>query len=97
MFEVMLCGAYDVGNIEETFSEVVQGFGATPWWYSDGRILYRNSRHSRWEDNSKATVRNADICVFVILEEYGEITWTTELQEALNAGKQFAVLVLDTS
>ena len=35
---------------------------------------------SSWLRKSQMTVRAADLCVFVIVEKYGEITWNAELQ-----------------
>lgn len=92
----MLCGAHDIGEISETFTKVAQGFGADPWFYQQGKIHHINSSQSRWTENSRATVKKVDICVFVILGQYGDITWTHELQEALDLGKPFVVLALES-
>lgn len=97
MLEIMLCGAHDVGDLAQMFSEVASDFGATPWWYNDGRIYHTNSRTSSWEENSRATVKRVDVCVFVILNRYGDITWNTELEQALESGKPFVVLALDSA
>jgi hypothetical protein len=40
-------------------------------------------------------VRTADICVFVVIERFGAITWETELQAALEAGVPFRFLCLE--
>lgn len=97
MLQIMLCGAHDTGELTDAFTQVAQDFGADPWFYQLGRVHHINSRTSRWSENSRATVRKADICVFVILDRYGDITWTHELQEALDLGKPFAVLALESA
>ncbi|UTH49557.1 hypothetical protein KBW81_07340 [Loktanella salsilacus] len=93
--EIMLCGAHDAEAIEPMFKSVVASFGATPWFYRDGTIMHINSATSSWAENSRATVAMADVCVFVILENYGSITWNEELDEALALGKPFVVLALE--
>lgn len=93
----MLCGAHDANEISSVFSEVVRDFGAVPWWYLNGKIWHLNSASSSWSENSRATVRKVDVCVFVILNSYGEITWSEELKEALNLGKPFVVLALESA
>lgn len=97
MLEIMLCGAHDVGELSTDFTEIIQGFGAEPWFYQQGKIKHINSRTSQWTENSRATVRKVDVCVFVMLEHYGDITWTHELQEALQLGKPFVVLALESA
>jgi hypothetical protein len=37
------------------------------------------------------------VCIFVILEQYGDITWNSELEEALKLGKPFLVLALESA
>lgn len=93
----MLCGAHDVEDLGQVFTEVAQDFGADPWFYRYGKIHHINSRTSRWTENSRATVKKADVCVFVILRRYGDITWTHELEEALELGKPFLVLALEST
>lgn len=44
------------------------------------------------EVNSRASVQDADICVFLIKKNYGTITWSVEFQEALRDGKPFIIL-----
>lgn len=95
MLQVMLCGAADTDSVRQAFAEVVQSFGGEPWHYLSGKISHLNSLDSRWIDNSEATVDRADLCVFVIVVDYGEITWTTELRRALAQGKPFLILCLD--
>lgn len=86
MLRLMLCGASDMDKVERQFSEVAADFGAEAMCYLDGRVRYRNSATASWVENSRMSVSSADLCVFVILEKYGEITWTTELSEALALG-----------
>lgn len=93
----MLCGAHDVSEISDYFFKVCRNFGATPLFYKGGKMYYQNSLGSNFADNSRKTVEMADVCVFVILKEYGEITWGTELLEALQLGKPFVILILASS
>ncbi|UVS80563.1 hypothetical protein [Actinokineospora sp. UTMC 2448] len=95
MLRVMLCGASDTADVRDQFAEVISGFGGEPLHYLAGGVQYLNSADSNWSRNSQITVRAADMCVFVIIEKYGEITWSTELREARSAGKPFLVLCLD--
>ena len=97
MLQIMLCGAHDVGELSTSFSSVAQDFGAEPWFYQQGKIQHVNSRTSRWTQNSRATVNKVDICVFVMLDRYGDITWNHELDEALQLGKPFLVLALESA
>jgi hypothetical protein len=97
MLQVMLCGAHDVGELSAPFTDVIQDFGAEPWFYQQGKIKHINSRTSSWTENSRATVSKVDICVFVMLDRYGDITWNHELQEALQLAKPFIVMALDSA
>ncbi|MEU4498574.1 hypothetical protein AB0F96_35335 [Streptomyces sp. NPDC023998] len=95
MIRVMLCGAADTDRVQDQFVEVVGDFGGVPYHFLSGTVNYINSATSDWEENSRATVQEADVCVFVIVEQIGRITWETEVTEALLAGKPFLVLCLD--
>lgn len=95
MLQIMLCGAHDASDISDAFSEVTRDFGGEPWHYADGTIRHINSVTSSWVHNSRATVRDADLCVFVIVEQWGDITWNHELDEALAGGKPFVVMALE--
>lgn len=97
MLGIMLCGASDTEDLARSFAEVTQGLGGEAWHYRTGEILYLNSATASWERNSRRTVSAADLCVFVILRRHGEITWTTELKTALDDGKPFLLLCLDTT
>jgi hypothetical protein len=97
MFQAMLCGAHDVGDLADGFTEITRAFGGDPWFYQSGKIHHTNSSTSTWVNNSRATVGKADVCVFVIFKTYGEITWTHELQEALDLGKPFVVMAFEGS
>lgn len=90
----MLCGASDTRDVEDQFMEVAKDLGAEPLHYLSGNILYENKVGSNFRTNSAETVREADLCVFTIIANYGEITWETELEEALSEGKPFLVLCL---
>lgn len=97
MLRIMLCGAADTERIRDQFSDVVLNFGGEPWHFLSGRILHVNAAQGSWQRNSALTVRKADLCVFVIVEGYGEITWTTELRAALTAGKPFLIMCLEST
>ncbi|MDQ6944924.1 MAG: hypothetical protein M3256_01345 [Actinomycetota bacterium] len=97
MLQIMLCGAADTEDVRDQFVNVVAGMGAQPLHYLSGDVWYTNSLTANWSVNSKQTVLQADICVFVVLRRYGDITWSTELQAALEAGKPFIVLCLDST
>ncbi|MEH0934787.1 hypothetical protein [Micromonospora psammae] len=95
MLRIMLCGAHDTERYREDFVEVASGFDAEVWHYLSGDILHINHAQASWVTNSRDTVRNAHVCVFVIVESFGSITWQTELREALAVGKPILVLCLD--
>lgn len=94
MLEIMLCGAEDTEQVRAQFVDVVESFGGTPLHYLSGDVRYINSLRSQWTENSQATVEGADVCVFVVVERFGTITWGTELRAALDAGVPFLVLCL---
>lgn len=93
--QIMLCGASDTKDLEKEFAQVTVSLGGEPLHYVSGNILYLNSATATWKGNSSRTVAGADMCVFVILRRYGEITWGTELRDALNSGKPFLILCFD--
>ncbi len=97
MLQIMLCGASDTEDVREQFVGVVAGMGAQPLHYLSGDVWYTNSPTANWSVNSKQSVLQADICVFVVMRRFGEITWSTELQAALETGKPFIVLCLDNT
>lgn len=88
----MLCGAADVRDFQEDFKETVREFGGDPWSFLDGSIHHLNSAGADYRANSEMSVRAADLCVFVINREYGEITWNVEMEEALRSGRPFLLL-----
>jgi hypothetical protein len=94
MLKTMLCGASDMDTILPMFIEVTTEFGGEPWQYQSGEIQYLNTATANWEMNSRRTVAAADLCVFIVLERYGDLTWNAELREALDAGKPFLILCL---
>lgn len=89
--KIMLCGASDTQEIAQAFKNVVSDFGATTMYYVDATTRYENSSDSDWIRNSRDSVTGADICVFVLMEKIGDITWFDELDEALDSGKLFLV------
>jgi hypothetical protein len=93
----MLCGAADTSRVQDAFVRTVTDFGGVSWHFLDGTVNYINSASSDWEENSRATVQEADVCVFAIVEEIGRITWETEVTAALLAGKPFFVLCLNST
>ena len=95
MLRIMLCGAQDTERFREDFVQVAAGFEAEGWHYLSGDILHVNHSLASWETNSRETIRNSHVCLFLIVESYGEITWQTELREALASGKPTLVFCLD--
>lgn len=90
---VMLCGATDIEDIVlDGFNSVSRDIGFQALNFINGDITYHNYGENKWERNSKLTVHNADLLVFVINEQYGNITWNTEFEETLSNGKNFIVL-----
>ncbi|WP_029201476.1 hypothetical protein [Oribacterium sp. NK2B42] len=89
---IMLCGSADTNQIYSSFAKVVEEFGAKPMSFLRGSHTYENSLVSSSVANSKASVKDADVCVFVINQNYGSITWTVEFNEALRLGKPFIIL-----
>jgi len=73
-----MCGADDVKEYADDFRNVVKEFGGVSSFYQDGSIIYRNGLNASWEENSIKSVKDADICVFVIREKTGRITWEKE-------------------
>ncbi|MDO5286309.1 MAG: hypothetical protein Q4G45_05735 [Actinomycetia bacterium] len=97
MLTVMMCGANDTADVAPGFVQVTKEFGGEPWHYRTGEILYLNDATASWERNSRRSVAAADVCVFVILREYGKLTWSAELATALDEGKPFILLCLDST
>jgi len=95
MPSIMLCGAGDTAEVLPSFIETVDPMGFEPWSFLDGTIRYRNSKSTGWKDNSRGSVREADIVVFVILEKYGKIAWTEEFPTVIEAGVPFLIFCLD--
>ncbi|MFD9702881.1 hypothetical protein [Lentzea sp. NPDC059081] len=91
MLTMMLCGASDIDEVQREFDAVVGEFGGESLHFTSGRMVYDNKTSSSWPDNSRATVRRADVCVFAVVEQVGEITWQTEFREALSLGKALLI------
>ncbi len=89
---IMLCGANDIKDILPFFNEVSKEIGFQALNFINGDVMYHNYGEDKWVRNSKLTVHNADVLVFVINSKYGELTWNTEFETALQSGKNFIVL-----
>ncbi len=92
MINIMLCGAEDTDIIKDPFVNVVTGFGGNALSYLLGNIEYENTSQASFTKNSIDTVKKANLCVFVIIDTVGKITWNTELISAVREGKPFIVL-----
>lgn len=90
--KIMLCGASDTKSIREAFENVVSGFGAQAMTFLTATHTYENSSYSSSSSNSRASVRDAQICVFVIKGSYGSYTWNDEFDEVLREGVPFIVM-----
>lgn len=95
MLAVLLCGAADTEAFAQGFADEVRAFGGEPWFYQSGDILYSNTAHADWRQNSSLSVQQADMCVFVLVHDVGQITWDVELNTALRHGKPFLLLCLE--
>ena len=93
----MLCGASDTKQVAVDFGRVVRDFGGDPWHYQAGHIRYLNGLASSWLENSTQSIHHADVCVFVILEQFGAITWGTEFGQAVADGRPFLILCLSST
>lgn len=88
MFRAMLCGAGDTSLISDDFKKLVTTMGGDPWHYQSGTISYLNHPRANFRRNSARTVAEADVLVLVLLERFGEISWDTELREAVGRGRR---------
>ena len=91
----MMCGADDVKEYANDFKNVTKEFGGVSSFYQDGSIIYRNGQNASWEDNSVLSVKDADICVFVIREKVGRITWEKEFITAYDNCVPLLILCFD--
>lgn len=89
--KVMLCGAEDLTPIEGFFQELINEMGFTALHYKQ---FMNYDNYNDWNENSKESVENVDIVIFVIIEQYGSITWNTEFETALSLGKPFIIFCL---
>jgi len=94
---VLLCGAADTELVSQDFVDEIRAFGGEPWFYQSGDIVYNNVAHADWDHNSSLSVQQADMCVFVLIQEIGHITWDVELKTALRQGKPFLLLCLEST
>ena len=90
--KIMLCGSADTRVVYNDFEDIVLGFSSMPISFLNGSHTYENSLLSSSVANSRASIHDADICVFVINQAYGTITWNVEFREALRGGKPFIIL-----
>ncbi|MER6970892.1 hypothetical protein ABT304_07555 [Nocardioides sp. NPDC000445] len=97
MLDVLLCGAGDTSEVRDDFVHLVSEVGGTPLHYQSGDIFYANTATSTWAENSQASVKSSDLCVFVIVRALGSITWITEFREVVTSGKPFVMLCLDST
>lgn len=93
----MLCGAADTTIVADEFAAAVRAAGGDPWHFLGGQILYLNTAIADFRRNSTQTVRSSDAIVFVIVRNFGEISWETELREALDDGKPMIILCLEST
>lgn len=89
---VMMCSSAKARNYYVQFERVVRTFGGNPQHYTLGNIYQRPGGDPNPRKMSELAVREADICVFVITDSVGSITWDTELPAAKDMGVPFVVL-----
>ena len=94
MLTIMLCGAADTSVVVSEFATVATALGADPWHFLSGDIFYLNNASASWRANSARSVAAADVVVFVVVRQYGEVSWTTELRQAVDDGTPFVILCL---
>lgn len=92
-----MCGAGDTEVVRRGFVALAERMGFEPWSYLDGSIRYRNAATAGWRENSRGSLLEADIAVFVVIRRYGEIAWTEEFPAAIEAGLPMVVLCLDAT
>jgi len=95
MLKIMMCGADDVKEYVSDFKNVTKEFGGVSSFYQDGSIIYQNGLNASWEANSILSVKDSDICVFVIREKIGKITWEKEFITAYNNCIPILILCFD--
>jgi|GEM_PF-5707724 len=90
-----MCGADDIKEYASDFKNVTKEFGGLSSFYQDGSIIYQNGLDASWEENSILSVKDADICVFVIREKIGKITWEKEFITAYDNCIPILILCFD--
>jgi|GEM_PF-1043441 len=88
--KVLLCGATDIKYYAKSFDRVIKEMGCDPAHFLNATAEKDN--YSKWEDNSRVSVVNSDVIIYLIVEKYGEITWNTEFITAKANGKPFILL-----
>jgi len=91
----MLCGAADVRDYSNAFSQVVRDIGGEPVMFFDGSNHHLNLRRHGWRSNSLQSTGKADLCVFVVNRAYGHLTWRLEMESLLETGRPFILMVFE--
>lgn len=90
--KVMMCGAADVKPLLNEFISALSEFGADHSSYIDATHHHEDTLTGSSVRNSRMSVKEADLCVFVIVQKVGTITWNEEMDEAWWAGKPIIVM-----
>ncbi len=88
--KILLCGAADVKRVLPQFNDLMTQMSYESRDYIDGTLGATNSND--WGENSMEAVESANIIVFILIEQAGEITWGIEYQTAFNIGKPYILL-----
>ena len=80
--DIMMCGTSKAADNYDKFKKTVAGFGATPHFFTMGNIRHAPRLNSDAGKVSEFAVAHSDICVFIISEGAGKITWDIELPKA---------------
>src|SRR5690606_32918722 len=88
--QIMLCGAGDIVPFLEDFKSQANLFEWRPICFLDGNLKYTN--YQNYSENSVETVKRSDLVVFVINQDYGEITWQNEFNTANEEGITYIIL-----
>lgn len=90
--QIMMCGAGDIAPFLEEFKSQVTLFEWRPICFLDGNLKYTN--YHNYLENSVETVKRSDVVVFVINQDYGDITWQNEFHAANQEGITYIILCL---
>jgi hypothetical protein len=86
----MLCGSTDIETLIPEFEKEISLFEATPLCFINGK--FNTNNYLDWKENSVKTLQGANIVVFVLMHNYGKITWETEFKRAKEIGIPYVVL-----